>query len=81
MAGNKKTSPRVASKAAKIINDPNASVIQKRLAGSALSQSRTRKQTGKEMETLASNVLSSGKYNKDTKTLAGTVLTQSNKKR
>lgn len=81
MAGNKKTSPSVASKAAKTLSNPNASATQKRLAGSALSQSGTRKQTGKEMETLASKVLPSGKYNKETKTLAATVLAQSNKKR
>lgn len=82
MANNtKKTSSTVASQAAKILNNPNASVIQKQLAGSALSQSGTKNQTSGAMESTASKVLTSSKYSQQTKTLAGSVLSQSNKER
>lgn len=46
-----------------------------------MSKSNTNKQTGKVMETIASNVLQSSKYNDTTKSLAASVLAQSNKKR
>ncbi len=82
MARNKKqTSSRVASHAAKVLSDKNASQTAKKLAASALSQSGTKKQTGAELEDLASKVLQSDKYSKETKELAGSVLSQSNKKR
>jgi len=77
----KETSSRVASRAAEILKDPNASQIQKSLAGSALSQSSSSKQTGAEMETKAAKVLSSDKYAQETKELAASVLSQSNKSR
>jgi hypothetical protein len=78
---NKSTSKDVSSLAGSVLADPNASVIQKSLAASALAQSRTSKQTGAVMETKASDVLTSTKYSSTTKTLAGTVLSQSNKDR
>lgn len=82
MAKNtKQTSGAIASLAAGTLQDANASQIQRRLAGSALAQSGTGKQTGAEMETIASKVLSSDKYAPDTKTLAASVLSQSNKAR
>ncbi len=77
----KKTSKSVASKAAKTLTDPNASITAKKLAGSALAQKSTNKQTGSQMEDFASKVLQSDKYSKDTKELAGSVLSQSNKER
>ncbi|WP_208790239.1 hypothetical protein [Enterococcus gallinarum] len=78
----KKTYSTIASQAAQVLKDPNASAIQKSLAGSALSQSRTTQpQTGGEMETTASKVLNSPKYNDQTKTLAASVLSQANKGR
>ena len=55
--------------------------IAKKLAASALSQSNTNKQTGKELETEASNVLKSNKYSDDTKGLAASLVSQSNKQR
>jgi hypothetical protein len=77
---NKKTSSQKAlSEAAKILQDKNSSGIQKKLAGSVLSQADPNKQTGAEMETIASQVLQSTKYSDDTKSLAGSVLSQSNK--
>ncbi|PMG06842.1 hypothetical protein BCT04_17320 [Vibrio breoganii] len=81
MANKKQSSNNVASKASEVLRDPNASSIQKKLAGSALSQSSTKNQTGKEMESTASKVLKSDKYSSTTKKLAGSVLSQSNKKR
>ncbi|WP_327214741.1 hypothetical protein N0K21_08935 [Yersinia aleksiciae] len=71
----------MASQAAKILKDPNASTIEKSLAGSALSQASTNNQTGAHMEDVASQVLASPKYSEQTKTLAGSVLAQANKKR
>ena len=73
----KKTSKKIASDAARILTDPNASQIQKELAGSAMSQANTGNQTGAEMETKASNVLKSNKYSDKTKEIAATVLSQS----
>ena len=82
MAKNtKETSTRIASLAAKILQNGKASQIQKSLAGSALSQSGSSKQTGATMETKAAKVLSSGKYAEETKELAASVLSQSNKSR
>lgn len=77
----KKSSDKLASTAAKILQDSNASAIQQKLAGSVLSQASSNKQTGKEMEQIASKVLESEKYNDTTKSLAGSVLGQSNKER
>ncbi|CNF53251.1 hypothetical protein [Yersinia mollaretii] len=81
MTNTKKTSASVAAQAAQILKDPNASAIEKSLAGSALSQSRTDNQTGAHMEDVASQVLANPKYSEQTKTLAGSVLAQANKKR
>lgn len=76
----KKTSSKVASKAAKSLSDPNASKIKKSLAASAMAQADRGKQTSKEMETKASKVLQSDKYSDETKEFAASVLAQSNKK-
>lgn len=81
MGNIKKTSITVSTKAADVLRNPNASKIQKSLAGSALSQTRSKHQTGSKMEDVASQVLKSNKYNNTTKTLAGSVLSQSNKRR
>jgi len=81
MANNKKTSATVATKAAKVLNDPNSSATAKKLAGSALSQVNKTNQTGSTLEDLASKVLNSSKYNSDTKQLAGSILSQSEKER
>lgn len=77
----KKTSSSVASDAARTLRDPNASQIQKKLAGSALSQVQKNNQTGKQMEQIASDALSSPKYSELTKKLAGSILSQSDRKR
>lgn len=77
MTNKKKTSSKVATKASGILKNKNASKIQKKLAGSALSQSKTKNQTSSEIENVASSVLSSSKYSKKTKEIAGSVLSQS----
>lgn len=78
---NKKTGSNMTSLASEVLRDPNASGIQKQLAGSALSQAQSGKQTGAKLEDVASKALSSNKYNDTTKSLAASVLSQSNKKR
>ena len=79
---NKKQSSRnIASLAAKTLNDNQSSATAKKLAGSVLSQTKSRNQTGSIMEDFASSVLKSKKYSSKTKSLAGSVLSQSNKKR
>ncbi|HHF3211032.1 TPA: hypothetical protein ACPJ12_001622 [Vibrio diabolicus] len=75
------TSKSVASKAARTLSEPNASKIQKSLATNAMAQASSSKQTYKDMETKASNVLQSNRYSDETKEFAASVLTQSNKKR
>jgi len=77
----KKTSTKVASLAAQTLSNSNASATAKKLAGSALSQKSTSNQTGSAMEGLASRVVKSSKYGDVTKTLAASVLSQSNVKR
>lgn len=77
----KQTGKNISKKASEILKNNKSSAIQKKLAGSALSQTNTRKQTSKEMETVASKVLQGNKYNSDTKSLVGSVLAQANKKR
>ena len=77
----KQSTPKVASIAAATLKDKNASKIAKSLAGSVVAQTHTGKQTGANMESKASNVLQSDKYSDNTKTLAASVLSQSNKER
>ena len=78
---NKRSSSKLASDAAKILNDKNASKIQRSLAGGVLSQRDPSKQTGAAMEDKVSRVLQSEKYSDTTKSLAASLLSQSNKKR
>ncbi|QIZ46815.1 hypothetical protein [Dickeya zeae] len=78
---NKQTSDKIASVAAQTLNDPNASAIQRSLAGSALSQTGSSNQTSGEMERKASSALDNPRSSKLTKQLAGSVLSQSNKGR
>ncbi|MXP59554.1 hypothetical protein [Pantoea sp. Taur] len=82
MASNtKQTGGSVASLAAKTLNNPNASAIQKALAGSALSQTGSSNQTGGAMEHKASAALNNPNSAALTKALAASVLSQSNKGR
>ena len=63
----KQTSKSVGSLASQVLRNPTSSAIQKELAGSALSQSHSNKQTGSNMESKASQVLQSEKYSDTTK--------------
>jgi endonuclease III len=76
----KRTSKPKATKASKILKDPNSSKTQKSLAASVLSQRRPEAETSEKMDDLAAKVLSSEKYAKETKELAGSVLSQANGK-
>lgn len=78
---SKTTSERMASLAAEVLRDADASDIAKRLAGSALSQAASGRQTGADLEELAGRVLSAEKYAATTRELAATVLSQANKAR
>jgi hypothetical protein len=80
-ANSKVTSPEVARVAAKVLQDPNASAMAKRMAGSALAQRQPSHQTGANLEDDAARVLASTKYSGETKTLAASVTSQSNKGR
>jgi len=77
----KQPGQKVITLAAKTLANPNASAIQKSLAGSVVAQAHTSKQTGASMETKASKALQSEKSSQETKSLAGSVVSQSNKKR
>lgn len=77
----KRSNSSLASEAAKILNNQNASNIQRSLAGGVLSQRAPSKQTGTSMEDKASKVLQSDKYSDATKSLAASLLSQSNKER
>lgn len=83
MTTNKKqTSTKIASVAGKALNPSSAaSKVQKSLAGSALAQAGTGRQTGAAVEAKASAALRSSGSGKVTQQLAGSVVSQSNKKR
>jgi hypothetical protein len=77
---SKSTGNKVTATAARTLRDPNASGIQKSLAGSALAQAGTSKVTSKAMETKASAALKSAQSSVMTKELAGSVTSQSRKR-
>lgn len=81
MTSKKQSSDELASIAAKTLQNPNASKIQKSLAASVLSQTGTDKVTGSDMESKAAKALQSDHSAELTKTLAGSVLAQSDKDR
>lgn len=71
-SNTKQTSSQVASLAGKTLQSGSASAVQRSLAGSALRQAGSPAQTG---------ALTSAKSSATTKTLAGSVVAQSNRKR
>lgn len=77
----KQTSSRIAKLAAETLHDKQASQVAKSLAASALAQRHTGRQTGAKMEDVASKVLAGGHFASETKELAASVLSQSNKQR
>ncbi|MGJ4748720.1 hypothetical protein ACQV5M_20330, partial [Leptospira sp. SA-E8] len=77
----KQTSPRVASVAGKALQSSSSSSLQKSLAGSALRQTGSGAQTGAKTEAKASHALDNPKSAEVTLTLAGSLVSQSNRKR
>lgn len=77
---NEKSGPRVTKTASAVLRDPGASKIAKSLAGSALAQAHTTKQSSAKSATTASNALNDGRTSKSTRSLAGSVLTQKTNK-
>lgn len=75
----KQTSDKVASLAAATLRDEAASKVQKRLAGSALSQAHTGNAPSPEIEAIAARVLNNPRSAEETLILAGSVLSQSTK--
>lgn len=79
MAKNEKSSPGVARTASQVLRDSGASQTAKSLAGSALAQTRTSKETSAPIATKAAKALDDGRSSKTTRSLAGSVLTQKKK--
>ncbi len=77
----KSTSRGVASLAGKTLQSGAASAVQRSLAGSALRQAGTAAQTGAKTEGKASSALDNPRSSMTTKALAGSVVSQSNKRR
>ena len=77
----KQSSTKLASAAAKALQDDKTSAIGKQLATSVSSQETKGKETGKDMEAIASKVLNSEHYSEQNKSFAGSLVSQSNKSR
>lgn len=80
-ANTKQTSVGATSLAGKTLQSSSASAVQKSLAGSALRQAGTNAQTGAKTESKASGALVNSRSANTTKTLAGSLVSQSNRKR
>jgi hypothetical protein len=80
MANRERTGSRIARTAAQTLRDAGASKTAKTLAGSALAQSRTGKETSKATATTAAKALQGGRSGTTTRALAGSVLTQKPRK-
>ena len=76
-----RTSKPVSSIAGTVLANERISATARSLAGSALAQSGTAKQTGVTMERVAACALDNAGSSAITKRLAGSVLSQSNKQR
>lgn len=77
----KSSSTEIATLASYTLKSKNSSKIAQELAGSVLSQTNTKKETGSTLEEKASKVLKSKKYSEETRKLAASVLSQSNRER
>lgn len=76
----KGTAQKIAKQAAQILDNPNSSTTAKRLAGSALTQSKAPKErTSAALASLASKVLQDERFSDAAHTLAATVLSQRKK--
>lgn len=79
MAKNESSGSKVTRTASSVLRDPGASKTAKSLAGSALAQAHTNKQSSLATAHTASKALTDGRSSSSTKTLAGSVLTQKTK--
>lgn len=79
MANTKQSSDSLASLASKTLRNPNASGIQKSLAGSVLAQSGTHKTTSSSIEHRAGKALQRDSSSPITKSLAASAVSQSSK--
>lgn len=79
MRNTNRTGKKAAKLAGKTLASKSATAEQRSLAGSALAQTRTDKTTSKPMETKASAALKNS-TDATTQSLAGSVVSQSNKK-
>jgi hypothetical protein len=75
-ANHKETSDRIAHLAAVVLRRVGVVQLEKELAGSALAQHHTSKQTGKAIGSLAAKVLADHASCHEAKELAGCVLSQ-----
>jgi hypothetical protein len=74
---NKKTGEKAANAASKTLSSPDTGKASKTAAGSALTQSRTRKETtSPKAATAASKVLRDGRTSTSSKSAAGSALSQ-----
>ena len=80
MAKKESSGPKVTKTASNVLRDPGSSKTAKSLAGSALSQANTSKQSSAGTARIASKALNDGRSSSSTKSLAGSVLTQKPKK-
>lgn len=80
MSRNEKTGSRVTKSASAVLRDPGASTAAKSLAGSALAQANTPKQTSPAVARTAAKALNDGRTSTTTRALAGSVLTQKSKR-
>ena len=80
MAKNESSGSKVTKTASSVLRDPGASKTAKSLAGSALAQAHTNKQSSAATAHTASKALNDGRTSTSTKSLAGSVLTQKTKK-
>ena len=76
MSKKESSGPKVAQTASSVLRDSGASKTAKSLAGSALAQAHTNKQSSSTAAHTAAKALNDGRTSAGTKTLAGSVLTQ-----
>lgn len=80
MSKREQSGPKVTRTASSVLRDPGASKTAKSLAGSALAQAGTVKQSSSTTARTAGKALNDGRTSSSTKSLAGSVLTQKPKK-
>ena len=77
----KETGRKSATKASSVMRSDDTAAKSKSAAGSALSQSGTRKETSKQAATKASSTLRDGRTSEESKSAAGSSLSQKRGKR